>query len=172
MLRTAPIALSPAGSAWLALLDVAGSAQQLPDAAQAWNLARSAVPPRRAARRRSRVAVPAGRLLEVMPGPRRGAPLLEPANGALPGIDEKRERLSVFRVQAGGSIDGRIIEQDALVILARRKAMRGEMVAVADRRSCRLAVAGAAGLGGLPEEGRVLGVVEAVVGASRRRACA
>src|SRR5690606_20813342 len=112
---------------WLALLDVADSAQRLPDAAQAWELARSAVPPRRAARRRPRTTVPAGRLLEIMPGPRRGAPLLEPATGALPGIDEKRERLAVYRVQAGGWIDGRRIEPDALVVLARRQPVRGEL---------------------------------------------
>jgi hypothetical protein len=75
-------------------------------------------------------------------------------------------------VQAAGSIDGRRIEQDALVVLARRPAVRGELVAVTDRRSCRLAIAGGTGLAGVPEEGRVLGVVEAVVGAPRRRACA
>ncbi|WP_373049266.1 hypothetical protein [Vulgatibacter sp.] len=172
MVRSTALALCPATAAWGALLDIAASVQELPDAGAALALARSVVPQRarRQARRGRGFAVPAGTIVEVLPGPRRGAPLLVPATGAVPGVDEERQGLAVYRVQSAGRIDGRLVREGARVVLSRRRAERGELVAVVDRRSIRLCVEGGAGLAGVPEDGRILGVVEAVIadGASRR----
>ena len=175
MVRSTALALRPAGAAWGALVHLALHASELPDAQAALELARSAVPLRvttTSARRRRRVAVPAGRLVEVLSGPRRGSPLLEPAPGALPGLDEQRQGLAVYRVHTAGTIDGRAVEAGSRVVVARRPAGRGELVAVADGRSLRLAVHGAAGLSGVADGARLLGVVEAVVGEGQRRRCA
>ena len=172
MLRSTALALAPAGAAWGALLDLAAHAQLHPDAALAYELASTAVPQRLPPRQRARSRVPAGRLVEVLAGARRGAPLLEPAAGALHGVDEAGQGIAVYRVQAAGSVAGRAMAEGALVMLARRRADRGELVAVIDHRSIRLCVAGAVERGGVPAEGRVLGVVEAVVGAAAARRCA
>jgi len=170
MVRSTALALSPAGAAWGALVELAARAPQLPDAGAALELARSVVPLRQPHRRRPRNPVPAGNVIEVLPGPRRGAPLLAPASGSLPELE--RQGFAVYRVLAAGSIDGRRIDEGARVIVSRRPAARGELVAAADRRSVRLCVVGSSGLDAMPEEGRVLGVVEAVLAAGRRRRCA
>lgn len=167
MIRPNPPALHPAGAAWGALIEIAANVRALPDAAAAWNLARSTVPVRRALRRRPHVRVGAGRAIEAIPGPRRGSPLLAPAAGALENFDEVREGVALYRVIAAGRIEGRAVEEGAVVVVARRPPERGAVVAIADGRAVRLCVAGAGAPWGVPAEARVLGVVEAIVGRMR-----
>ncbi len=175
MVRSTALVLRPAAEAWGALVDIAQRAPTLPEAASALEIARSAVPlstTTSTPRRRRRVSVPAGRVIEVLSGPRRGSPLLEPAPGALPGVDEARQGLAVYRVFAAGQIEGACVAEGARVVVSRRQAARGEWVAIVDTRSIRLCVNGAAGLAGVPAHARILGTVEAVVGEGQRRRCA
>ena len=171
MVRSNALVLSPAGAVFGALVELSARAPQIPDAAAALELARSVVPQRRQQRRRPRNAVPAGRTIEVITGPRRGTPLLTPAAGSLPALE--RHGLSVYRVLATGLIDGRRIAEGALVALSRRPVGKGDLIVAADRRSLRLCLVGGSGLDAPPAEGRVLGVVEAVIAeGQQRRRCA
>lgn len=166
MFRSHPRTLVPAGAAFGALLEVARKAGEAPAAGRALELARSAIPPQKV--RRPGRRVPAGRLIEAIPGPRRGSPLLAPAGGALGGLDERQQRLAVYRVCAAGHHEGRLVEEGSLVLLSRRRPEPGSTVAAVDRRQVRLCSFGRTGIGGVPEGARILGVVEGVIAARRR----
>jgi hypothetical protein len=81
-----------------------------------------------------------------------------PAPGAVPGLDEGRNRLTVFRSLDDGTVLGRAVPTGARLLVSRRAPAVGDVAVFATRRTLGLCPAGAP-----PAGGRVLGVVEAVI---------
>lgn len=94
-----------------------------------------------------------------------GMPTLVPAPASVPGLDESREGITVYRCAAGGRLGGWIIRSGARVLLARRLPEAGDLVAVATRRSVRLTLV--RDPSATVEEGRIIGVVEGIIGEAR-----
>jgi hypothetical protein len=106
------------------------------------------------------VPVAGGGAAAAGPGPagRAGAIRVVPAPGSVPGLDEGRSRLTVFRTLDDGRVLGRSVPAGARLLVARREPAVGDIAVYATRRTLGLCPAGAP-----PPGGRVLGVVEAVI---------
>lgn len=94
-----------------------------------------------------------------------GVPTLVPAPASVPGLDETREGITVYRCAAGGRLGGWIIRSGARVLLSRRLPEAGDLVAVATRRSVRLSLVRESSEE--VEEGRIIGVVEGIIAEGR-----
>lgn len=142
------------------------------EAAETLALAREAVAaPRRRSSRTGALPVPAGTLVEVLPGPSAGSPQLTPAPGSVAGLDEARSGITVYRALTAGVIGGRAVAEGARILVGRRAIEPGDLVVVASRRSIKIAAADRRGRVELPLGGRIVGVVEGVIaegGAERR----
>lgn len=173
MVRVAALEMVPAAAAFSALaeLSVRLSEGAPADAALPLGMARSLTAARRReGRRPASLRVPAGAATEVFQGPRSGSPLLAPAPGSVPGLDEVREGLSIFRPVVAGRVEGRELSESDRVVISRRAPARGELAVVADHRAVRIVTAGPHGI--LPAGVRLLGSVEAIVREASRRRCA
>lgn len=141
------------------------------EAAETLALAREAVAAPRRRRRTGALPVPAGTLVEVLPGPSAGSPQLTPAPGSVAGLDEARSGITVYRALTAGVIGGRAVAEGARILVGRRAIEPGDLVVVASRRSIKIAAADRRGRVELPLGGRIVGVVEGVIaegGAERR----
>lgn len=171
--------LAPAAEAWSALARLSADLAVHPVAhgVEAWSLVGGLVAQRSSSQRRRpapRLRVRAGAWVEIDRVAPSGPPSLAPAVGAaVP--PWSRPDLKTFVTLTAGTIGGRHLEKGVHFLVERREPEAGDWVVVVDRRGLRPLVAGPRGAvpqgaGGLLGEGRVLGVVEAVVREHRQRA--
>lgn len=131
------------------------------DPARALGLALALCAPLPARARRTRV--PAGAACEVETDANAGPPSLTPAPGSVPGIDESREDLRIYRTLAASRLSGRHLAAGSRVVVSRRFPGTGDLAVVATRRAVRVIATGPGGAVPLPPDGRFLGTVEAVI---------
>lgn len=165
-----------ADDAWSALQELTSHLDvcALAGAADALALARGLVAPRSfPRRRRSSLShrVGPGALVEIERDSSVGPPTLSPTWSDSSG-SFKHADVREYRVLARGRIGGRNLETGASLVVARRPPEAGDWIVVVDRRGIRPVVAGprgaiARGPEGILGEGRVLGVVEAVLAGGR-----
>lgn len=171
--------LAPAADAWSALDQLSAhlATQPVAPGGAAWSLVGGLIAQRSSPHRRRpapRLQVRAGAWIEIDRVAPSGPPSLAPAVGAaVP--HPARPDLKTFVTLTAGTIGGRHLEKGVHFLVERRAPEAGDWVVVVDRRGLRPLVAGPRGVvpqgaGGLLGEGRVLGVVEAVVREHRRRA--
>ncbi len=106
------------------------------------------------ARRRRPLSVPAGLAAEEPEAPT-GPVHLVPAPGAVPGLDEAKAGVFVFRTVAPGTVLGRAVPAGARVLLSRRTPEPGDAYVVRSKDGLCVAPPAAGD--------HVLGVVEAVI---------
>lgn len=159
-------------AAWTALRSVRSiriGAPYRPD--EALSLALALASQRRetpARRRHRRLPVPPGALVEHLPAPS-GSPRLEPAPGAVPGIDAGRSGISVYRALQNGVVGDRRIRGGARILVSKRAGQEGDLALVSVRGALRLAALDEKGAPISLAEARVLGVVEGIVAEAPER---
>lgn len=160
---------STALHAWTALQELA-SRRDSPtpsEASRALELASGLAAPQSLPRRRRtglQRMVQAGSVVEIEREFSAGSPPLAPT------VSERYARgdIKEFVALATGSIGGRTLVRGESLLVVRREPEAGDWVVVATRRGIRIAVSSGPRRAllrpcGLPEEGRALGVVEAIV---------
>lgn len=169
--------IAPATTAWTALQELASSLRVLPLAEASAPLAlaacltsRRSFPRTRG--RNARLRVEAGAYCEIEKVRYAGSPPLAPVPGAF-GATGSWKGVTVYESLAIGFVEGRRLVAGERFLVSRREHEPGEWVVVADRTQLRIVVGGHRGgwIGttpGVPVEGRILGVVEAVVTEHRR----
>lgn len=159
---------SAAHHAWTALQELASrpDSPTSSDASRALELASELAAPKSLPRRRSGLhrAVQAGAVVEIEREFSPGSPPLAPT------VSERYPHgdIKEFVALATGMVGGRTLIRGERLLVVRREPEAGDWVVVATRRGIRIAVARGPGKAllrpcGLPEEGRALGVVEAIL---------
>lgn len=156
-----------AAAAWTALNRIARPSQagaRYP--AAAFELASALACEPTPKRRERKPPLFAGTVVEVLRPEGRGAPRLELAPGAIPGLDRSGADVRVFRSLEAGRVEGWVVPAGASVLVRDGSPEEGDLLVVRSRGCLRLAIAG---MGGAPislADAQPVGIVEGIISSS------